>query len=79
MFAALLCFFFWRCSAAQNRRRLVPRFILAFAVLLLASCGSKSSGNPGGNGTPPGTYTVTATGSVGSGAARTLKLTVTVQ
>lgn len=78
-FAALLCFFFWRRSAGQNRRRLVPRFILAFAVLLLASCGSKSSGNPGGNGTPPGTYTVTATGSVGSGAARQLPLTVTVQ
>ncbi|HEV2341778.1 MAG TPA: choice-of-anchor D domain-containing protein [Candidatus Acidoferrales bacterium] len=79
LFAALLCFFFWRRSAAQNRRRLVPRFILAFAVLLLASCGSKGSGNPGGNGTPPGTYTVTATGSVGSGAARTRNLIVTVQ
>lgn len=77
--AALLCFVFWNRAAGQNRRRLVPRFILAFAVLLLASCGSKGSGNPGGNGTPPGTYTVTATGSVGSGAARTLKLTVTVQ
>jgi centrosomal CEP192-like protein/HYDIN/CFA65/VesB family protein len=75
--AALLCLFIWR-RAAGRKRRLVPRFVLAFATLLLASCGSGGS-TTGGNGTPPGTYIVTATGSVGSGAARTLNLTVMVQ
>ncbi|HEV2298250.1 MAG TPA: choice-of-anchor D domain-containing protein [Candidatus Acidoferrales bacterium] len=76
--AAILCLFFWRRTAGR-RRRLVPRFVLAFAVLLLASCGGGGGSTGGGNGTPPGTYTVTATGSVGSGAARTLNLTVMVQ
>ena len=74
----LLCLVYFRWAAVR-RKRLVPRFILVFAVLLLASCGGGSSTTTGGNGTPPGSYTVTATGSVGSGAARQLKLTVTVQ
>ena len=70
---------FWLCRSRGQRKRVATRYVLGFAVLLLSSCGGGGGGNTGGNGTPPGSYTVTATGSVGSGAARTLNLTVKVQ
>jgi hypothetical protein len=65
---------------ARGRRRLklIPACAFALSLALLSSCSSTSTnGNPGG-GTPPGTYTVTVTGSIPSGAARPLQLTVTV-
>lgn len=63
----------WR-QHQQSRFRLA--FLLAGA-LWLCSCGGGGS-NPSSNGTPAGTYTVVATGTI-SGTSRTVNLTITVQ
>jgi hypothetical protein len=52
---------------------------LGFSTLWLASCGgSSSSGNPGNQGTPKGTYTVSVTGTSGTSTATT-SFTIVVQ
>ncbi|HKF51101.1 MAG TPA: choice-of-anchor D domain-containing protein [Candidatus Acidoferrales bacterium] len=77
LLGSLLAFaFLWLWSWRWHRSRFRLAFLLGGA-LLLCSCGGGST-NASSNGTPPGTYTVAATGT-SSGASRTVNLTITVQ
>jgi len=81
------------CAAAIKSRRAWARFAFAsiyifvlLAAVALTSCGSVSSGTQASPqpGTPPGTYTLTVTGTFTPGGAtqsvsRTLQLTLAVQ
>lgn len=67
----------WLWNRTQYRRpRLRTAFLLAGA-LLLCSCGGGGS-NLSSNGTPAGTYSIVATGTI-SGTQRTVNLTITVE
>lgn len=53
----------------RKRRRVSPIVLITlpvFALALLIGCGSNSTPQPANNGTPPGTYTITVTGSSGN-------------
>jgi hypothetical protein len=68
-------------GAGRKRRRwLVPLalFFIAGAILLQPACSGKSTPNPTSGGTQSGWYTVTITGSAGSGAVHTAKVSVYV-
>jgi len=81
------------CAAAFRRRRAWARFAVAsvyifvlLAAVALTSCGSVSSGTQTSpqHGTPPGTYTLTVTGTftpggAAQGVSRTVQLTLAVQ
>ncbi|HEV2117525.1 MAG TPA: hypothetical protein VGR48_15945 [Terriglobales bacterium] len=66
---------------AGSRRRklglLAGMGLVVMALLLMAGCGGGSSGG-GGSGTPPGTYSITVTGTAGS-VSQTTTATLTVQ
>jgi hypothetical protein len=75
----------WREVEPSRRRRvfvpLAAGLLLAVALVGCGGGGSSSSGPPPNQGTPAGTYNLTVTGTVGSGAAavsHSLTLTLTV-
>jgi len=76
-------------SLAGYRRQRRPRLLFGLALMSLlflgvtiSACGGGSSGNNGGTGTSPGTYTLTVTGKFTSGSTvltHTTNLTLVVQ
>ncbi len=70
-------------GARRRKGFLLPLLLVLFALLLLPACGGGGNGGGGRPGTPPGTYTVTITGSMSSGGStqgtRTTTVTLTVQ
>lgn len=52
------------CRGRKGLLRTVAAVILSVSGLILVSCGGGA--RVGGGGTPPGTYTLTITGKVGS-------------
>jgi len=54
------------CSRRRKSGRALGFVFLAGCILNLVSCGGGSGGGGGNTGTPPGTYTLTVTGQVGS-------------
>jgi subtilase family serine protease len=85
-YAALLPGLFGIMFAPGSRKRSLRGMrllglivVLGCSTLWLASCGgSSSSGNPGNQGTPKGTYTVSVTGTSGTSTATT-SFTIVVQ
>jgi hypothetical protein len=68
-------------GAGRKRRRWLAGLALGLivgAILLQPGCGGKSTANPTTGGTQPGTYTVTITGTAGTGAVHTAIAYVTV-
>jgi len=68
-------------GAGRKRRRWLAGLalgLIAGAILLQPACGGASTPNPTTGGTQPGTYTVTITGTAGTGAVHTAIVTVTV-
>jgi len=68
-------------SGKKNFFGVLPIYLIALGVLLMAGCGSSSSRGGGGGGadgsTPAGTYTITVTGTAGSTiSSTTLSLVV---
>ena len=68
-------------GAGRKRRRWLVGAVLcliAGAILLQSGCGSSSSSATTGGGTQAGTYTITITGSAGTGASHNTQVTLTV-
>ena len=68
-------------GAGLKRRRWLVGAVLcliAGAILLQSGCGSSSSSVTTGGGTQAGTYTITITGSAGTGASHNTQVTLTV-
>jgi hypothetical protein len=68
-----------RLGLTRFRTPLLWAVVLFFATLpLLAGCGGNNSGGTTNTGTPPGTYTITVTGTSGA-TMQSIDLTLTVQ
>jgi Domain of unknown function DUF11/Beta-propeller repeat len=68
-------------GASRKRRRWLAGAVLcliAGAILLQSGCGSSSSGITTGGGTQAGIYTITITGSAGTGASHNTQVALTV-
>jgi sugar lactone lactonase YvrE len=66
---------------SRLRTALVALALAMLLTLAMAACGGGGSSAPSNPGTPPGTYTITVTGSFGSGSSpltHSVKLTLTV-
>lgn len=68
-------------GAGRKRRRWLAALVLgliAGAILLQSACGSSSSSTSPGGGTQAGFYTITITGSAGTGASHNTQVQLTV-
>jgi hypothetical protein len=74
MVAAFLAAVAWRIRewreerASRARAVLVPLVMGLLLALMMTACGSGGGGGSSNPGTPPGSYTLTVTGTLGSGA-----------